>query len=103
MHVHFSDSFNALQRHVRQHIRFDTTQEHIVLHFVHVFFLVVLELVVFVVHDTDSQHELVSVVIVEDTVQIVTESCVDLFGNLFHSQLLICHPLTVQLDTQQPR
>lgn len=54
MHVHLSDGFNSLQRHVRQHVRFDTPQEHVVLHFVHIFLFVLLEFAVISVHDTDA-------------------------------------------------
>lgn len=100
MHVHFSDGFDTLQGHVRQHVRLDTTQEHVVLHLVHIFLVVVLELVVLVVHDTNAQHQFVRVVVVEDTVQIVTKSSVDFFRNLFHGQFLIRHTLAVQLNTQ---
>lgn len=103
MHVHLADGFDSLQGHVRKHVCLDTPQEHVVLHLVHVFLVVILEFVVFVVHDTDTQHQLVRVVIVEDTVQIVAESGVDLFRNLLHGQLLVRHSLAVKLDTQQPR
>lgn len=102
MHVHLSDGFDSLQGHVRQHVSLDTTQEHVVLHLVHIFLVVILELVVLVVHDTNTQHQLVGVVVVEDTVQIISETGIDLFRNLFHGQLLIRHTLAVQLDTQQP-
>lgn len=90
-----------------------------------------LELVFIAVHDSDSQNQLLGVVVIEDTVQIISETlqenrsvitknylvcvktlnnsmcscptCVDLLCNLLHSQFTISHVLAVELDTQQPR
>lgn len=91
-----------------------------------------MELVLIAVHDSDSQHELLSIVVIENTVQIVSKTlqgkqevvirgeplpfhsvlntemciqptCVDLLCNLLHCQLAISHVLAVELDTQQPR
>lgn len=102
MHVHFPDSFNSLQCQLRQHIRFNAPQEHVLFHLFHVLFTIHSELVVAFVHDSDAQHELLRVVVVKDAVQVITEAGVDLFGNLFHCQLLIRHTLAIELDTQQP-
>ena len=36
------------------------------------------------------------------THQVVSEACVDLFGDLLHGQLFVSHPLAVKLNTKQP-
>lgn len=103
VHIHFSNCFNALQSHVRKHISFDASQEHIVVHFIdRVFVLIVLEFVVFVIHDSDAKHQFVCVVVVKYAIQIVSKTGINLFGNLFHCQFLVCHSLAIQFDSQKP-
>ena len=63
---------------------------------------VIFDFVVFGIHNADSEDELFGVVVVEDAVEIFAESLRDFLGDLFHGQLLVRHPLPVQLDTQQP-
>lgn len=41
MHVYFGNAFNALQRHVGQHIGFNTTQKDFIIHLVKIFFLLI--------------------------------------------------------------
>lgn len=102
MHVNFPNRFNALQCQLRKHVGFNAPQEHVFFHLFHVLLAIHSEFVVAFVHNSNSQHELLRVVVVEDAIEIVTESSVDLFGNLFHRQFLVSHSLSVKLDTEQP-
>lgn len=61
-------------------------------------YLSCLELGVIPRHQSDSQYQFLSVVVIEDTVQVVTKVMIDLLCNLFHSELLVRHPLSVQLQ-----
>ena len=76
VHVHLADGLQPLQCHVRQHVGLDTPEEHVVLHLVSLLLIVILA--VLTVHDPDSQHQLLRVVIVEDAVEVVSEASVDL-------------------------
>lgn len=102
MHVHFSDGFDTLQCQLRQHVRLNASQEHVLLHLLHVLFPIHSELVVALVHDSDTQHKLLGVVVVENAVQVVTETSVDLLGDLFHGKFLVRHSLSVEFDTEKP-
>ena len=73
MHVDFANGLQALQGHVAQHVGLNAAEEHVVLHLVGLVLVVLLALLA--VHDADAQHQLLRVVVVEDAVQIVTESC----------------------------
>ena len=101
MHVDFVDGLEPLQGHVRQHVGLDTSEEHIVLHLVCL--LLIILLAVLTVHDPDSEHELLCIVVIEDAVEVITEAGVDLFRNLLHSESLVCHPLSVQLNPTENR
>lgn len=61
-------------------------------------YLSCLELGVITRHQSDSQYKFLSIVVIEDTVQVVTKVMIDLLCNLLHSELLVCHPLSVQLQ-----
>lgn len=102
MHVHLADGFDTLQGHVGQHVCLDATQEHVVFHLIDGILFRVLEFVLLVIHDTNAKDQLVGVVVVEDAIQVVAEAGIDFLGNLFHGQLLVCHTLAIQLDTEQP-
>ena len=54
------------------------------------------------VHDTYPQNEFLGIVIIEDAVEVITEPCVDLLGDLFHAELAIGHPLPVKLNPEEP-
>ena len=64
--------------------------------------LIVLDFVVFGIHDSDSEDEFFRVVVVENAVEIFAESLRDFLGDLLHRQFFVRHPFSVQLDTQQP-
>ena len=59
-------------------------------------------LITLAVHHPDPQDQLLRIIIVKDTVQIIPESQVNLLRDVLHSQLLVRHPLVVQLDPEQP-
>ena len=59
-------------------------------------------LLVIVGHQSDTKHKLLSIVIVEDTVQILTKVRANLLSYLLHGQLLVGHSLAVQFKTKQP-
>ena len=63
----------------------------------------ILVLLVFTGHESYTQHQFLSIVIVEDTVEVLTEMSADFVSNLFHRELLIRHPLSVQFETKEPR
>ena len=54
-------------------------------------------------HESNTEHQFLCVVIVEDAVEILTKVSADLVSNLLHGQLLIGHSLSVQLETKEPR
>jgi hypothetical protein len=101
MHVHLGDGLDSLQGHVSQHVGLDTPQEHVILHLINLLFLI-LHLVVIRAHNPDPQHQFLRIIIVKNTVQIVSESSVDLLCDRVHRQLLVSHPLPVQLDPEEP-
>lgn len=53
-------------------------------------------------HQSNSQHQLLCVVVVEDAIQILSKVAGDLVRDLLHRQLLVRHPLAVQLETEEP-
>ena len=57
-----------------------------------------LELGVLVGHKPDAEDQLLCIVIIENAVEVIPEVMVDLLRNLFHRQLLVCHPLPLQLQ-----
>ncbi len=62
----------------------------------------ILEFAFITVHNTYSQHQFLSIVIVENAVEIIAESSVDLLCNLLHGQFLVSHTLAIKLNPQQP-
>ena len=62
-----------------------------------------LVLLVLIGHKSYPQHQLLSIVIVENTVQILTKMATDFLLDLFHGELLVRHPLAIKFQTQQPR
>ena len=88
--------WNTAQCKVAQHLRLETLQEYFVLG------RGVLVFHAFGVHDSNSQHQLFRVVVVEDAAQVAGEIFVDSLRNIRHEELLVYHHLTVKLDTQQP-
>ena len=61
-----------------------------------------LKLLVITIHQSNSKYKLFSIVVIENSHEVITKCGIDLLGNLFHCQLLVCHPLSVQFKTQQP-
>ena len=51
------------------------------------------------VHDANAEDEFLGVVVVEDTVEVVTKAGRYLLTDLLHRQLLVRHALPVQLDS----
>ena len=96
MHVDLADGFQALQGHVRQHVGLNTSQEHVVLHLFRL--LLIILLAILAVHDPDSEHELLRVVIIEDAIEVISKAGIDLLRDLLHCEPLVCHPLSVQLN-----
>ncbi len=54
-------------------------------------------------HESNTEHQFLGVVIVEDAVEVLTKVSADLVSNLLHRQFLIGHPLSVQLQSKEPR
>jgi len=77
MHVHLRNGFQSLKCHVRQQVRLDTPEEHVIRHLVCLIFIVVLSFLT--VHEPDPENQFFCVVIVKNAIQIITKSCVDLF------------------------
>ena len=50
------------------------------------------------VHNSDSKNQFFSIVIIEDTIQIITKPSINLLRDMLHSKLLISHPLTIQFN-----
>lgn len=63
----------------------------------------ILELAVITVHNSDSEDQFFCIVVVEDAVEIIAETCIYLLCDLLHGKFVICHPLSIQLNSQQPR
>ena len=82
---------------VAKHLCLDAFQEHFV------FDRGIIVLLTLSLHDSDSQHELLRVIVVEDTTKITAKVFIDALGHIRHQQLLINHHLAVQLNSQQPR
>ena len=53
-------------------------------------------------HESDSQHKLLGIVIIEDTSEVISKMGGNLVRDLLHGQFLVCHPLPVQLQPEQP-
>ena len=96
---HLADVRDPAQAQVRQELRLEALQKHLVLRR-HLPDVPLLELVV---HDPDPQEQLLGVVVVEDAAQVVLEVLVDALRDVRHEELLVHHHLAVQLDPQQPR
>lgn len=77
MHVDLGDRLQTLQSQVRQHVGFDTPQKHIIFHFIGQFFVITAGILIFGVHNSDTQHQFFRIVIVENAVQIVTKTSID--------------------------
>lgn len=54
-------------------------------------------------HESNTEHQFLGIVIIEDAVEILAKVSADLVSNLLHGQLLVCHSLSVQLETKKPR
>ena len=76
MHVNLADGLKPLQGHVGQHVGLDASEEHVILHLVRL--LLVVLLAILAVHDPDAEYELLRVVIIEDTVEVITEAGINL-------------------------
>lgn len=61
-----------------------------------------LVLLLIAVHEPNAEHKLLCIVIVEDAMEVLPECGTDLLCDLLHGQLLVCHPLPVKLQTEQP-
>ena len=58
-----------------------------------------LVLLVLVGHESNPQHELLGVVVVEDAVEVLAKVAADLVRDLLHGQLLVRHALSIQLES----
>ena len=88
---------NTSQREVAEHVGFNALQEDLVTR------RIVVVLDAFRLLQTNSQHELLRVIVVEDAAQISAKLFVDSFGDVSHQKLLVDHHLAVKLDAKQPR
>lgn len=98
---YLANLFNALQCHVCQHVGFNAAKEDVVIHLIHYLLILdtrsniydstlrekrrvpyspvkiqnyLLELVFITIHDADSQNQFLSIVVIEDAVEVVTKS-----------------------------
>ena len=62
-----------------------------------------LVLLVIVGHQPNPHHQLLSIVIIENTVQILPKMAADLLSNLLHGKFLVRHSLPIQLESEEPR
>jgi hypothetical protein len=54
-------------------------------------------------HESNTEHQFLGVVIVEDAVEVLTKVSADLVSDLLHRQFLVGHPLSIQFQTKEPR